>query len=84
MLAFIVAYSTRYRDVSVMKAVFIFPALLAFLYFYIEGLRNRITGKYLRTTRVLTHASMLCLWVVEELHLLIQLMTNAATEGFGS
>jgi hypothetical protein len=30
-LAFIMAYSLRYRDFSVMKAIFIFPALLGFL-----------------------------------------------------
>jgi hypothetical protein len=30
-IAFIVAYSLRYRDFSVMKAIFVFPALLGFL-----------------------------------------------------
>jgi 4-amino-4-deoxy-L-arabinose transferase-like glycosyltransferase len=36
-LAFIVLYALRYRDFSVMKPVFIYPAMLAFLVFFIKS-----------------------------------------------
>ncbi len=81
LLAFMVAYSTRYRDVGVMKVIFMFPALLAFLYFYVEGLRNRLHDRWLRTIVLSTHAAMLCLWVVEVGHLLLQLMTGPVPTG---
>lgn len=36
-LAFIVVYTARYRDYTVMKAIFILPGLLGFLHWFVRG-----------------------------------------------
>ncbi len=73
MLAFMVAYSVRYRDVAVMKVIFILPAVVAFMYFYVHALRDRITRPSWRASIVLAHVAMLGLWVLEAVHLALQL-----------
>lgn len=82
MLSFSVAYCVRYRDVSVMKAIFVFPALLAFLYFYVEGVSRRLVRRPLRTFILSAHVAMLVLWVAEALILVSRLAAQAGAGGF--
>ncbi len=73
MLSFSVAYSYRYRDVAVMKVVFVLPAVLAFLRFYVDGLRDVLRHPALRTIVVSTHIAMLLLWATEAVLLFARL-----------
>jgi hypothetical protein len=78
MLAFSIAYSYRYRDVAVMKVVFVLPAVLAFLRFYLDGLRSVLAYPTLRTIVFSTHTAMLTLWIAEAIFLVARLAQQSA------
>jgi hypothetical protein len=56
-----------------MKAIFVFPALPAFIYFYVVGLDQHLTRAHARSAIVWAHSVMLALWLWEGLHLFGQL-----------
>jgi hypothetical protein len=72
-LAFVVAYSLRYRDIATMKAIFIFPGLAAFLFFYLEGLQRYLRYGWLKLVVVPAHIAMVGLWILETVSLIANL-----------
>jgi hypothetical protein len=72
-LTFVGYYSARYRDVATMKAIFILPAVTAFLFFYVKGLSHWLNRPWMRRVLVPAHVAMLGLWIFESLQLLAQL-----------
>jgi hypothetical protein len=72
-LGFVVAYSLRYRDVATMKAIFLFPGLAAFMFFYVQGLARCLQHRWARRIVVPAHLAILALWIFETVTLIRQL-----------
>jgi hypothetical protein len=79
-LAFIVVYSLRYRDYAVMKAIFIFPALLGFMTFFAReynAFYNRyLQEKPLRSAADISIMLLLFFYTVDVLALIGQLIVQ--------
>jgi len=76
-IAFIVVYSLRYRDFSTMKAEFLFPGLLAYVFFFADEVGRAVT-RYsqhprLRHVAAFLFAVLLVLYVTDVLILAVQL-----------
>ncbi len=76
-VAFIVVYSLRYRDFSTMKAEFLFPGLLAYVFFFADEVR-RAAKQYSRQHRLRQvagwmFAALLALYVTDVVVLAVQL-----------
>jgi len=76
-IAFIVVYSLRYRDFSTMKAEFLFPGLLAYVFFFADEV-DRAVARYGRDPRLwraagIVFASLLVLYVTDVVILAVQL-----------
>jgi hypothetical protein len=76
-VGFIVLYTLRYRDFSTMKAEFLFPGLLAYVFLFVDELRRAVT-RYnhhprLRQAAGLLFAALLILYVMDVLVLALQL-----------
>ena len=74
-LAFSVFYSLVYRDFSTMKAEFLFPALLAYVFFTADGLERstRVLRRGWATGLCYAVAGLLVLYVIDAVILAVQL-----------
>jgi hypothetical protein len=76
-IAFIVVYTLRYRDFSTMKAEFLFPGLLAYVFLFVEEVGRAVT-RYSRHPRLrhvagFLFAVLLVLYVTDVLMLAVHL-----------
>lgn len=79
-LLFIIAYTAQYRDFSSMKAIFIFPGLLSFLYILIEGM-NFFYQKFSSLKKIIYVSNLLLvtlvfLYCIDILYLISHLSMN--------
>ena len=81
-LLFIISYSFQYRDYSTMKAIFIFPGLIAFLYTIMYGMDyiyKKINGKRkLLYSLNISLLSLVTLYCIDVVYLIIQLSVIVA------
>jgi hypothetical protein len=76
-VAFIVVYSMLYRDFSTMKAEFLFPALLAYVFFFADEV-ERAAGRYMQSSPLRriagwAYVALLSLYVADTVILAVQL-----------
>lgn len=80
-LLFLIAYTLQYRDFATMKAIFIFPGLLCFLYLLIHGMnfiyRKFESHKKLILCLDISLVSLVILYCGDVLSLIIQLSSRA-------
>jgi hypothetical protein len=79
-ILFIVVYAFEYRVYAVMKAVFIYPGLLAFLVFFVKGVmiisaRLQIKIRYVTVAFILMTA-LIILYILDVAILIFQLLPN--------
>jgi hypothetical protein len=76
-LLFIISYTFQYRSFNTMKVIYIYPSLLSIIYFFAQGYSqfNRVpTGSPQQLLFSISTGILLGLYVVEMVHLLIQLV----------
>jgi hypothetical protein len=79
-VGFIIIFTMQYRDFSTMKAIFIFPALICFVYYFVKGyssVRDRYSkNKIIRTIATCLFLALLFLYCVEIVSLIVHLLLN--------